>query len=651
MLKNEPCCDCNPDQPPETSSRQEHEYNKSRTRVIITGILATSCMMLELHLVHLPHLVNIIIGLAAVVIGGYPLAYNAYSGLKQKKLNVDALVIIASGAALILGEYLEAATVIFILLLGEELERYTVYKANSAIKGLAHLLPAQVRIKEDTDGEKIIPLSAVTEGMIVIVKPGERIAVDGRVVMGHSVVDQSPITGESLPLDKTLGSQVFSGTLNLSGALYIEAERVGEKTTVARIEQMTQGARMKKATLQQLVNQVAGWFVPAVLVLAGIVYWVTADVQRAITILIVTCPCAFVLATPIAVVAAMGAAAKKGILIKGGAVLETCSKLNSFVFDKTGTLTYGQPEIVNINTVCSRECTVEDTLTFAAVADKLSQHPLAEAILEKAKNWELMISTPDDFVVKHGQGVIAQHDDIKIILGNHALLTDNQIAISQDIADYIQKREKQGETVLLVAHHKQVCGIISLADTIRSDAPQTIRQLKDLGIDKTLALYTGDNYEIARLTAQRLGIDEFAATLLPEQKVAKIKELIQRGYRVGLVGDGINDAPALAASHVGIAMGLRGSDLAAHASDVTFLTDDLSKIPLVIKLGRRTFSVIKQNIWFALVFNTMMLYLASVGIISMITGALAHQVSSLAVILNSMRLISASNLRQAAGNK
>ncbi len=613
---------------------------KDRLRLLVTGVLAAVAVVLELHIWDYLHDLEFLLGIAAVVIGGYPLARNAFKGLKQKKLNVDALVIIAAVAALGLGEFLEAATVVFILLLGEELEAYTVHKAQTAVKGLAQLVPEQVRIRVGKNEEQLISLSEIKEGMIFIVKPGERIAVDGKVVAGNSSIDQSPITGESMPVERGPGMEVYSGSLNLDGALQIEATRVGDKTTIAHVKRLIEEARKEKAPIQRLVDKYANWFVPLILITGVMVYLLSGDLNRAITVLIVACPCAFVLGTPIAVVTTIGTAARKGILIKGGAALEACADLNSFVFDKTGTLTYGHPEIVKIKTFCTLDCANEDTLTFAAVAEKLSEHPLAEAILDKAKESELAISTPDDFLVKRGQGVVAHHEDIKIILGNRSLLKDNEINLSPEVEQYIKSREQAGETALLVAHNKQVCGVISLADNLRSNAAQTINELKKMGIDRTLAIYTGDNNEIARNMAEKLGMDEFAANLLPEQKVEKVKELIQRGYKVGMVGDGINDAPALASAHVGIAMGVGGSELAINAADVALLTDDLSKIPLIVQMGVRTFKIIKQNLWFAVIFNALMVYLASAGTLSMVGGALVHQLSSLGVILNSMRLVS-----------
>ena len=614
-------------------------------RVWFTGLLALACIVLELDLFGHMHLTANLLGVLAVIVGGYPLSRNAWRGLRRGNLNVDALVIIAAGAALLIGDFLEAATVIFILLLGEELEAYTVSKAQTAVKGLAHLLPDRVRVWEGEQQERLIPIAEVREGMIVIVKPGERIPVDGKVAAGNSAVDQSPITGESLPVEKAPGQNVYSGSLNLDGALQIRATRVGEQTTVAHVKRLIEEAKREKAPIQRLVDRYTNWFVPLILLIAGLVFFFTRDLERAITVLIVACPCAFVLGTPIAVVAAIGSAARQGILIKGGAALEAGAELDSFVFDKTGTLTYGTPEIVKIKTFCSRDCGKADTLTFAAVAEKLSEHPLAEAVLQKAKEWELMISTPDDFVVKRGQGIVAEQGEINIVLGNRSLLRDNDIQLPAEVDEYLRERERLGETALLVAHHKQVCGVITLSDSLRSNAPRAIRQLRELGINKTLALYTGDNYEVARKVARKLGIEEFDANLLPEEKVEKVRKLIRQGYRVGMVGDGINDAPALASAHVGIAMGVGGSELAVNAADIALLTDDLGKIPLIIRMSRRALRIIRQNLWFALLFNGLMLLCASAGVLSMIGGALVHQLSSLGVILNSMRLISA---RQAA---
>lgn len=611
--------------------------NKHKWVVMGSGVLILAAWQLEWWELAPAYMVAIL-ALVAILLGGYSIAGNAFKGLAKKRLNMDALVVIAAVAAIAVGEWVEAATVIFILLLGEELESVTVAKARNAIKGLVELVPDKVCVIRD-EKEVIISPDQVGQGEILLIRSGERLAVDGVIVSGATTLDQSTITGESLPVDKAVGDEVYAGSLNISGVVRLKATRVGEQSTVAKIKQMMEYARKKKAPMQRLVDRFAQWFVPGTLLAAVVVYFVTHEINRAITVLIVACPCALVLGTPVAVIATIACAARKGILIKGGAALEAVGSLNSMVFDKTGTLTYGKPEVVEVKNFCRLDCDQEDTLTFAAIAEKLSEHPLASAILQRAEESELVISTPDDFVIQRGQGVLAKHEDINIILGNRSLLKENAITLTPEIESYIKSREAQGETAIIVAHHTQVCGVITLADTLRRNAFNTLHQLKELGINKTLAMYTGDNYETAKAVARKLGIDEVVANLLPQQKVEQVQALMDKGFRVGMVGDGVNDAPALATARVGIAMGAVGSDVAIEAADIALMTDDLSRIPEVIKFSRRTLSVIHQNLAFAVLFNLAMMILASEGYISMIAGAVLHQVSSLAVILNSMRLL------------
>jgi heavy metal translocating P-type ATPase len=579
-----------------------------------------------------------VLALATVFLAGYPLVGNAWRSIRRWRLNMDALVVIAASAALALGEWLEAATVVFILFLGEELEELTVNKARSAISWLMELVPDEVSLIKNDKEIRLSP-DQVKVGDILIIRPGERVAVDGVVVSGTTSLDESTITGEPWPVNKTQGDEVCSGSLNLSGAVKLRATRVGEHSTMSKIRQMMEQAKGKKAPLQRLVDRFSQWFVPGILIAAIIIYLINQDINRAITVLIVACPCALVLGTPMAVVASISSAARKGVLVKGGAVLEAMGNLNSMVFDKTGTLTYGRPEVVEVKNFCGLACSQEDTLTFAAIAENLSEHPLAGAILQKAEEWELVISTPDDFALQQGQGVLARHEGINIVLGNRGLLKENNITLTQEMEDYIRSREAQGETAVIVAHHTQVCGVISLSDTLRHNAFYTMHQLRTLGINRILAMYTGDNYETALVIARKLKIDEFAANLLPHQKVKQVQALKDRGFNVGMVGDGVNDAPALATAHVGIAMGVVGSDIAVEAADVALMTDNLSRIPQIIDLSRHTIRVIRQNLWFAILFNFSLIAIASQGYISMIAGAVLHQLSSLAVILNSMRLL------------
>ena len=573
---------------------------------------------------------------AVILFGGVPIASNALRGVLRRELNVDSLVTVAAVAAVALGSYFEAAIVILILTLGELLEQMTVARTGRAIRGLAQLLPDTVTCKAG-DREREIPTSHLNVSDVIIVRSGERIAVDGFIVRGQASIDESHVTGESLPVDKREGDDVYSGTLNRLGAIEIAATRVGPDTTVARIGRMVLDAQRTKAPVERLVNRFAKYFVPAVLVLAAIIYLATSDARRAITVLVVACPCALVLGTPTAMVAGIGAAARRGLLIRGGDALETLGRVDSVVFDKTGTLTLGAPRVVSIKQICGHPD--RDVLQFAAVAERLSEHPLAGAILDRAREWDLAVSAPEHLRVKTGQGVEVRHDGLTIILGNRSLLADNGIAVTPEVETFLQDREIRGETALLVAHDREICGVITLADPLREEAPDTIRALMRSGVHRIIAMYTGDNHRTASAIASSLGIQEVAAGLLPEDKARKIRSLMDRGHTVAMVGDGINDAPALAVASVGIAMGSRGTDISRQAAHVTLLNDNLLNVPAAISLGKKTLSVIRQDILFAILFNAVMILLASTGRISIIVGAVCHQASSLLVILNAMRLL------------
>ncbi|GFP43350.1 P-type Cu+ transporter, partial [Candidatus Hakubella thermalkaliphila] len=637
----------------------EYKY-KETARVFSVGILLLSSWLIHL-LTGIPPVITDSMALAAIMIGGYPIASKAIKALIKRELNVDALVAIAASAAIAIGDYTEAGLVIFILLLGEFLESVTLARTTRAIKGLASLIPDTVKLKRG-DLEVDVPSSEIKVGDVVVVRSGEHIAIDGVIVKGDATIDQSLITGESIPVERSSGDDVYSGTINKVGAVEIKATKVGRDTTVARIERMITEAQGRKAPVERTVDRFAKYFVPAILILSAIVFLATGDVRRAITVLIVACPCALVLGTPTAVVAAIGAAARRGILIKGGGALEAVGRVNGVIFDKTGTLTYGAPKVVAIKEVCGHK--EEDIVQLAAVAEKFSEHPLAGAILDKAGEWELIIAAPDDFKVKKGQGIEVKHNGMHIVVGNRSLLRDNNIALSAAADEYMKDRERLGETALIVAHgtdkcndicasdthmpdahikddfccSKEVCGVISLSDTLRESSAEAIQSLRS-GRIAIIALYTGDNLRTASAIARRLGIEEVAAGLLPEDKVNKIKALMEQGNTIAMVGDGINDAPALATADIGIAMGVVGSDIAVQAANIAILNDDILSVPKVINLGRKALSVIRQNLFFALVFNTVMIALASQGFISMIAAAVFHQTSSLMVILNSMRLL------------
>jgi len=627
-------------------------------RVVAVGLLLALSWIMQ-RLLGVSEIITGSMALAAIMIGGYPIASKAIRAIIQKSLNVDVLVIIAASAAVLIGEYLEAGLVIFILLLGELLEALTVAKTGKAIKGLASLIPDTVKLLKGNH-EIEAPASEIKIGDIIVVRPGEHIAIDGIIVKGEATIDQSLITGESMPVERSVGEEVYSGTINKMGAIEVRATKVGSDTTVAKIEKMIIESQAKRAPIERTVDRFARYFVPSILVLSVIVYLVTLDIHRAITVLIVACPCALVLGTPTAVVAAIGSAARRGILIKGGEALEAAGRINGIIFDKTGTLTLGTPKVTSIKRVGMCGHKEEDIIQLAATAERFSEHPLARAILDTAKEQEVVIIAPDDFKVKKGLGVEVKQNGMHIIVGNRGLLKENNLELSHEIEDYMNTREQQGETALILVHSieecndaagikdeggiccpncpKEVCGVLELIDPPKEESIRAIELLRSQGL-KTIALYTGDNPRTASAIAHRVGIDEVIAELSPEGKANRIEGLKKQGNVIAMVGDGINDAPALARADVGIAMGVIGSDIAVHAANAVILNDDILSVPRIIALGRKALSVIRQNLAFAIVFNTVMIGLASYGIIGMIAAAVFHQASSLAVILNSMRLL------------
>jgi Cd2+/Zn2+-exporting ATPase len=475
-------------------------------------------------------------------------------------------------------------------------------------------------------------------GDVVVVRAGERIPVDGVVQSGMASVNQAPVTGESMPVDRSEGDEVFVGTLAETGALIIEARRVGEDTTLARIAQLVEAAQQREAPIQRTLDRAAGWLVPVMLTLSALVYLFSHDVARAITVLIVACPCALILATPTAVMAAIARAARAGVLIKGGQCLEATARLHTIVFDKTGTLTHGEPEVTHISRFDQH--TEAELVQMAAVAEKMSAHPVARAIMRKASALGLVTEDPATFEAHHGRGVVAERNGQKLVVGQTGLMDDQFVAMSDALHTHMDEHHDEGHTTVVVAHDGEVCGTICVADTVRARADEAIRDLRDLGIEKVVML-TGDNKRVAMQIAGKLGLDEVMADVLPGQKAAHIESLRQKGRLggVAMVGDGINDAPALAVADVGIAMGLSGTDVAHEAADIALMADDLSKIAFAVGLSRHTLQIIKQGLLFALIYNVVMVTTAASGHLHMIGGAIAHQFSSVLVIVNAMRLL------------
>jgi len=575
-----------------------------------------------------------VFAIASLILGGYPILKSAIKALLIPDLNVDTLVSIAAIAATAVGAYQEAATVIFIMLLGEFLEHLTVGKTRRAISSLIQIAPKTAWVRREQQ-EIRVPIEEVKANEIVIVKPGERIPVDGKIVSGCGSINQSMLTGESIPIDKGVGERVYCGTINESGSCEIETTQIAEGTKLAQIKRLILEAQAEKSPTQRVMDRFARYFIPAILFIALTTFLITGDAIRAITILIVACPCALVLGTPTAVVAAIGNAARQGILIKGGLYLEQMGKLKTLLMDKTGTLTYGKPKVVGISRLDG--LSEEEILYWAAIAEKRSEHPLARAVIDRAEESALNIPHPNSFENLRGKGVRAQWDGHKILVGKSLFLKEDGIEVPEVMNNMLMSKESEGATSLLIALDQQIIGTISIADTVRDKAKTAIDRIRQEGVSEIWML-TGDSESVANRIGKELGI-RYEAGLLPEEKVLRVKEWKKLAKTVAMIGDGINDAPALAAADVGIAMGGAGTDVAIETADVALMTDEIEKIPITIRLSRKALRVIKENIVFALVFNTTLVLLSAQGWVTMILGAVMHQASSLMVILNSMRLL------------
>lgn len=573
----------------------------------------------------------------AIVLSGVPILYTACEGMvKRFDITAGLLVSIALIAAAAIGEYFAAGEVAFIMMIGELLENWTVRKARQGVEKLVRLAPVMARIRTE-NGEREIPVAEVRAGDVLLVKPGETIPVDGRIISGQTTVDQAIITGESLPVDKAINDEVYVGTLNQMGTIEITATKVGEDTSLAKLIRLVKEAEAKKAPVVRVADRWATIIVPAALLCSIVVYWLTLDITRAVTILVVFCPCALVLATPTAIMAGIGNASRKGILIKSGEALENVSRIDLIAFDKTGTITCGEPEVTGVISL-TQDYPEETVLQLAASAESFSEHPLGQAIVMKAKEKLLSINDPHDFQLILGRGIIATVGSDRIMVGNLDLLRNNGVANPDMLLQQISVHEKEGKTVMLVVVNKNPAGMIMVADRIKYSAPEAIQELKaKYGLE--VLLLTGDNQNTATAIAGQAGIDRIYAGQLPEGKVAVIKEKINQGKRVCMIGDGVNDAPALATAAVGIAMGVLGSDIAIEAADIALMSDDIKKIPELIGLAKKVLRTITQNVWISMSINFGAIVLAAVGMMGPVVGALVHNLGSVLVVLLSATIL------------
>ncbi|MDF2545147.1 MAG: copper-translocating P-type ATPase [Anaerosolibacter sp.] len=575
----------------------------------------------------------------SIIISGTPIIRGALIGLfVRHDIKAGLLVSIALVASIVIGEYFAAGEVAFIMMLGEILENRTVRKAQEGIKRLIQLSPETGRIRT-ASGEKKVAVDEIKVGDILLIKPGEAIPIDGVIISGKSTINQSIITGESMPVDKTVGDEVFVGTLNQLGAIEVQATKVGMDTSLSKLIRLVKEAENKKAPVVRLADKMATVIVPLALILSIITYLVTKDITRAVTILVVFCPCALVLATPTAIMAGIGNAARNGILIKSGEVMENIGKIDTITFDKTGTITHGRPEVTEIISL-SKEHGESDVLQLAAIAEKFSEHPLGKVIYKKAIDASLSISDPQEFTIHLGQGVISIINGKKVMVGNLKLLKENNIEITNEYMEKISYHERQGKTVMIVTIENTIIGLINVADRMKDNVKESISNIKNLGLGiKHILLLTGDNKNTASWVAGHAGINEIYAEQLPEDKVAVVESQIRAGKRVCMIGDGINDAPALARADVGIAMGALGADVAVETADIALMSDDISKIPELFVLARKVLRTVKFNIALSMAINFGAILLAALGMIDPIIGALIHNLGSILVVMSSATLI------------
>ncbi len=573
-----------------------------------------------------------ILALIGAVLLGAPIVWHAIKSLLRKETHMDELVALAIVAAIATKQYVAAGTVAFFMLLSELVESRTALGARASIESLVKLTPQKANRLNPDGSETELMVGQIKPGDIVRVRPGDNIPVDGEVAKGLSSVNEATITGEGLPVDKVPGMQVFAGTSNLTGALDITVTKAGKDTTLGKVQSLILQAEQTRIPIMRIIDSYVKWYTPTILMIAGIVLFFTRNVNQAITILVIACPCSLILATPTAMVAAISAAARLGVLVKNVADLEVAGKITAMVFDKTGTLTTGRLYVTKLTPATNIEPST--LLSVAAAAEKMSKHPAARALLEVAKQANLVLPDVEDFTETPGKGVIATVEGSRIMVGRDTFLEENKIDMSKVSVPSLH--EEQGVSTLFVAKDKNCIGWIGMQDKTRPEAQQAVKDLMGLGV-KRVTMLTGDRDEVANRVATELGCTDYKAHCLPQDKLAIVEKIKKDGYTVVVVGDGINDAPALAAGDLGIAMGAAGSDVAINSASIALLSNDLKRLPSLVQLSRRTRFVINSNLAFGVSFIVVGMSLSF--LIMPTLAAMLHFVSSIVVVFNSARLV------------
>ncbi len=574
------------------------------------------------------------LAVTAVLAGGLPIFGSVVRALRNRTVTSHALMTLGILGALAIGQYAAAAVIVFFMRFADFLEGFTTDRSRQAIRALLTLTPQVARVEQD--GRDVeMPAEQVHRGQVVVVKPGERIPVDGLVVSGHGSVNQAPITGESIPVERGTGDRVFAATVLERGFLRVEVERVGPATTFGRILRLVEEAEAQKAPVQRFADRFTAYYIPVVVGAALLTYLFGQNPSAAVAVVLVACSCAIAMATPTVVLASVGRAARQGIIVKGGRYLEALARVDTLVMDKTGTVTFGAPRVTEVITLSDRSG--PEVLAMAAAVERYSEHPVASAVLAEAQARGVSIPPPTAFEVAAGEGVTAQVGGVEVACGNERLMERCGVKLPPSAVDRVRALETEGRTVVYLAAGGTLLGLIAVADTLRPEVPGALSRLKALGVQRFLLL-TGDNARVARALAAQLGV-EYQAECLPEEKIEVVKRLQAGGAVVAMVGDGINDAPALAQADVGIAMGAAGTDAAIEAAHVALMQDDWRLVPEAVQIGRRAFATIRQNLWFTASYNLLGILLAATGWLPPIGAAAAQSLPDVAVMLNSSRLL------------
>jgi Cd2+/Zn2+-exporting ATPase len=609
-----------------------HDHTPIRLKQTLAGLLFVINSFLVEWMQLGPAVSEVSAAIGAMLLG-YPIIVTAYKDLRRSILSTNELVAIAVLASFASGHYQEAGVVAFFMLMGEIIETRTAEGARASIESLIKLTPTKARrLKGQVEEE--VAVHELTVGDTIRIRPGDNVAADGTILTGQGSFNQANITGESLPVDKKPGDEVFAGTQNLTGVLEVKVTRAGQDTTLGRVRDLILAAEKTRLPIMRIVDQYMGFYTPLVLVIGALVWAFTKDLSRVIAVFIVSCPCAFILATPTAMVAALSAAARLGILIKNVADIELAARINAFIFDKTGTLTTGKLAVSRL--APADGTTPAELLRVAASAEKYSNHPTAKALAQIAEEAGVPLVEPRDFAEAAGRGIKAQVDGALVHVGRAAWLKDN--GVREDFEKSVDLNEAEGWSLIFVARGGKCIGWVGLQDQTRAEARESLADLKQTGV-RRIAMVSGDRQPVATRVAKEIGCEEVVGECLPQNKVEFVRKTRAKGYRVAVVGDGVNDAPALAAGDLGIAMGAAGSEVAIHSATIALMNSDLRRLPVLVRLSRQTRSVINQNFLVGVLFVIGGLVLAALKYINPIVAAVMHVIGSLLVVFNSARLV------------